>query len=216
MIKLIIFDWDKTLYDSKELPKEIFARLFGKKGKKVAEIKEFIGKTYGLPIYYGVREVYKRFLGQNPSRRKIIRGVRAFYKLYLKYKKRLFPNCKKILKKLHKNHKIAVISGHSTKPLRELVYYFLDKSLVDYVIGSPAYKSSNIKFLMKKFKAKANEIVLVGDSLKDLDEASKVGINFIGITNKIRKKEIMLKNGAFSVIKSLNELPQKIKLLEGL
>ncbi|RLE44477.1 hypothetical protein DRJ19_00265 [Candidatus Woesearchaeota archaeon] len=213
MIKLIIFDWDKTLYDSKELPREIFAEMFNKKGREAKAIEEFIAKTYGLPIYYGIKEVYKRFLKKNPTKKEIRKRMEEFYNIYLKKKKRLFPGCRELLKILHKKYKIAIISGHATKPLRKIVYNFLDKRSLDYVKGSPAYKSTNIRFLMNKFKVKANEVVLVGDSLKDLEEALKTGIYFIGIANDKKKREVMLSSGAHAVIKSLKELPNKINML---
>ena len=82
---------------------------------------------------------------------------------------------------LHKELKKYIISG---APNSDLIY-FVDKlgirNKFESVKGGPLKKGEEIAAVIRRDKAKNNEVVYFGDHMNDLLAAEEAGVQFIGI-----------------------------------
>ena len=78
--------------------------------------------------------------------------------------------------------KVCIIN--SATPQIELRKIIKERGLLDKfkcVFGSPLTKSENLEKTRRKFNCSYSDMVFFGDSLSDMNEARKVGVDFIGI-----------------------------------
>lgn len=177
MIKYVIFDFDGTLVDSKDVFISVFNQLADKhKFKKIeSEAIETLRrqsmmercKTLNFPLYklpFFAGEAY--MLYKNASSRLI-----------------LFDGIKDMLDELkHRGYKLAVISSNSEYNIRD----FLQKNKLDYI--KDIFCSNNIfgkdkiiKYFLKMRKLKKSEVIYVGDELRDIVGCKKAGIKVIWV-----------------------------------
>ena len=177
MIKYVIFDFDGTLVDSKDVFISVFNQLaenhkFNKiepenvetlrRSSMMERCKALNFPLYKLPFFAG--EAY--LLYKNSSSSLI-----------------LFGGIKELLDELkHRGFKIAVISSNSEYNIRE----FMKKNQIDYI--KDIFCSNNIfgkdkiiRYFLKVRKLKKSEVIYVGDELRDIVGCRKAGIKVIWV-----------------------------------
>tara|TARA_Y100000310_G_C20612418_1_gene778732 strand:- start:136 stop:759 length:624 start_codon:yes stop_codon:yes gene_type:complete len=186
MIKAVIFDLDGTLVDSLPLIIELVNRFSEKFGYKKIEnvpalrnkgISEII-KDLGLPIY------------KLPS---LVRKVRRKAKDKIKDVK-VFEGIKGVIEKLSKKYVIGILTTNSKK----YVKYMLRRekiSCVSFVFSSSSLFGKDIvlRKILKKRKLKSDEIVYVGDELRDIRACKKVGVKVIAVSWGFNSKSLLMK-----------------------
>lgn len=175
MVKLIIFDLDGTIADTFDITVEIYNGLAAKyklaritKNKKLRDM--------------GMREVIRKFkipffkiLPLTREHQKILSESIASVKI--------FPNLKNILLKLDKNYKLGLITSND----KNNVLKFLRKNKIENIFdfiesGSPLFgKDKILKKIIKRTKYGRECIVYVGDEVRDIEAAKKVGIKIISV-----------------------------------
>lgn len=177
MIKYIIFDFDGTLVDSKDVFISVFNQLAEKhKFKKIEpeaietlrrqsimeRCKALNFPLYKLPFFAG--EAYRLY--KNASGNLI-----------------LFERIKELLDELKsRGYKLAVISSNSEYNIRD----FLQKNHLEYI--KDIFCSNNIfgkdkiiKYFLKVRKLKKSEVIYVGDELRDIVGCKKAGVKVIWV-----------------------------------
>jgi phosphoglycolate phosphatase len=177
MIKYIIFDFDGTLVDSKDVTITVFNQMAAKHNYKHLEPEdiEYLRKLpvidrckqLGVPVY------------------KLPRWAGEFYKLYypLLQNVLLVDGIKEALAALNsRGYQIAVISSNSSEIIKE----FIKKNQIDsigqvlstnHVFG----KHRVIKKLLKATGLKKSEVIYVGDEHRDIRACQKAGIKIIWV-----------------------------------
>ncbi|MCL6592073.1 MAG: HAD-IA family hydrolase [Firmicutes bacterium] len=177
MIKYIIFDFDGTLVDSKDVTITVLNQMAEKlnfKPLKPEDIEYFRKlpvtdrcKELGIPLY------------------KLPRWAADFYKLYypLLQNVLLVDGMKEALAEINNHgYRIAVISSNSA----EIIQEFLKKNQIDSIsqvlsTNRVFGKHRVIKKLLKSSGLKKSEAIYVGDEHRDIRACQKAGIKIIWV-----------------------------------
>lgn len=193
--KIVIFDFDNTIVNSldywhKVIDKETFLA-FGKKPYK--DMKKFRGgvgnkeialsfiKITGLDI--SVEDVYDKW-------------CELMEKYYLN-KIKFVKGAKDYILQLQKEgKKLILASATEEKLLRKLLKaYNLDvfkDIFTETSVGCPKYDPKHFKTILKKLKAKPEDVMIFEDSFVSIKSATSLGIEAVALINhlnKFRKEE---------------------------
>ena len=176
MIKLVVFDVDGVIADT--LPMAL------KKGKDVAK-----GKGVEVPknlkeffVNRSAKEVMEYFKISKFTGIRIIKLIRDDLTNNVN-KIKIFPGMENTVKKTGGEYNVAVLSTASKKFLKK----FLENNNINIfheVVGEVSVfgKEGKLKKLMRKFHLKPNELIYVGDEVRDLEPCNKLGIKTIAVT----------------------------------
>lgn len=184
MKKLIIFDFDGTLADSIYLSLDIYNEIAPKynlpkvrKSKRLRDIGLREGlKKFRIPLFKFVLllKEHQRILNQR------IDNVR------------IFPNLKMVLTKLKKQYKLGITTSNEKKNVLEFLKNNNIRDVFDFIeCGSPIFgKDRILRKMMKDTGYRKEDVIYVGDEVRDIETAKKIGIRIISIgwgMNSIRK-----------------------------
>ncbi|MPM56556.1 Phosphoglycolate phosphatase [bioreactor metagenome] len=208
MFKEIIFDFDGTVADSFGAMMEIFEE----------HKQEFGFEKFGeneLKIYrqLGVAELIKK---RNISVWKILKILRVGKKLMNQKIKSVkpFKEMKQMLMKLKKKGLVlGIISTNSEKNISK----FLKKNKIDvfdYVVGKGSLfgKTRVIKNILKTRKLNEEEVLYVGDEVRDIQACKKIGIKIAAVTWGFSDEKLLTKNKPDYLIKNKEDLIKTLNL----
>jgi phosphoglycolate phosphatase-like HAD superfamily hydrolase len=169
-MKTLIFDFDGTLADSFELVIEIAYELTGMPRQSDDEVN----RLRHLPLLKAVREMHiplrlaPRFLVK--GRQKMLERIHEVHP---------FPGIPEVLKELHANgYHLLVTSSNSEHNVRAFLRTNELESYFDGVYGGASLfnKASSLKKVIKRNKLDAGDCFYVGDEVRDIVAATKVGM----------------------------------------
>lgn len=174
----IVFDFDGTLADMKQLILEVGNEIAAKKGWPVVDeamyqqlrrgsIRDAI-KKFGIPL----REI--PFLLFEGKRLLALRTGDI----------RLFAGITELINSLHAaGHNLYVLSANSQKIIQEVVDR---QGVADKLTVLPSSsifgKASALKRFIRKYKLAKSDVWMVGDELRDIEAAKRAGVRGIAVT----------------------------------
>lgn len=176
-IKAIVFDLDGTIADTFHIGIEAANALAGKyKYKPIQDspvirdlsFKEFLSshlKLGKIRLILWAREI-----------RRIIRN---------RYNNvDIFPGMKETLEELSKEYKLGILTSNSTQNTLKILETNNVGNLFSFMYTNcPAFgKSRHLKKLVKTEEYKRDEIIYVGDEIRDIDSCVKAGVAIIAVT----------------------------------
>jgi len=192
MIKVVVFDMDGVLANSKKAYVDTIQEVLSKHG--LFFTKKYISDSLGLRLSNTLRNI-KRF----PP--KLFKGLReeVHDAVFFKAKRlKQCPNVKEILEYLKKDGKNLVLLTNSR---RSYALSFLDKhKLKKYfslVVGGDQFdnKKNALKKIFIKYKINPKEAVYVGDREGDWKTAKKVGCGSVLVYHCSWEKDKINKKG---------------------
>jgi putative hydrolase of the HAD superfamily len=203
MIKLIIFDFDNTLVNTRDATIKALKYVYKKIKPKVSFKKFFeICDNFERNYNFKRREWFYYFT-KNWKKAKELEKI--YWEIVMKNTK-VFKGVREILKKLKRKYKIVLLTltdGKKGVKMRRIKRLKLDKYFDKIYIGIENVKEykpkiSAFKRVLKDFKVKPKEVIMVGDNYeRDILPAKKLKI----FTISFRKR-----NNADKVIKNFNNL----------
>jgi putative hydrolase of the HAD superfamily len=194
MIKAIMFDlWDTLFFDDvKPKPFEEFARKLGKSLEDYKFLKIFERnlmtkkhKDFKVPIKGILKELNIKY------EKKLFKKLYEIMRKSDKHQKS-FPETLKVLKKLKRKYKIILISNVPYPSYRNLkskynLNKYFDLILVSYKTKILKPDKRIFKLALRKLGLKKQEVIMVGDSIKDdVIAAQNFGIRAILIDRRNR------------------------------
>lgn len=207
MVKEIIFDFDGTVADSFGAMMEIFEehkQEFGFENFGEEELKIYRQQGVARLIWEKKIPIWKVL--------KILRVGKKLMNQKIKSVKP-FGEIREILLELKKKGLVlGIISTNS----EENISKFLNKNKIDvfdYVVGKGSLfgKTKVIKNILKKRKLNKEEVLYVGDEVRDIEACKKIGIKIAAVTWGFSDEKLLAKNKPDFLIKESDAL---IKILK--
>ena len=192
-IKLIIFDFDGTLVDTRELLLRIVKKRLGEFNYELS--KDLIKKFGDSPM--------DGFLKRTGLKNEMIKEIaKIIHDDYLKEHKKIKP-CKNLFS-LKDIEKRKIILSNNITPFITASLKFLQVDFFDEVYGGDKFttKAKAIKKMIKKYGLAPEDIVYVGDRAIDVVVARGAGCYGVIVSNKSSlspRKEILKKHPDFMI-----------------
>ncbi|MFX1345405.1 MAG: HAD family hydrolase [Promethearchaeota archaeon] len=228
-LRAIIFDFDGTLLDIREILEKSIEEILVEKNINVdmeltiQEIGALLETIQGYPLPKVLLESYEIFKHitslQNLSYFKQLRIAVEIFSKYLEYSKNapLISGVKPLLKKLSKSHDLFIVSHNKT----ETIIDHLEKESIDKyfkgVYGSdkiPVQKPDPMALqppLETYNTRKRDDFLMIGDMPSDITAGSEAGFWTIGVASGVSKKEILSEYSPDLLIDTLDELLEILK-----
>lgn len=179
-----IFDFDGTICDSMKVIVDTVNSYLTKKGKKPVTQKDIKEK--------GIEELVKEYrLSKLQTLLFVLKGRQEFKKFIPQLKP--FPTLPSILHKLSITNHLLVLSTNSKNNIKK----FLSLNNLIHLFGSVENnpflfnKAYSLNKIIKKNKFNPNDIFYIGDELRDIKAAKKVGIKSVAVTWGYEGKELL-------------------------
>jgi len=177
MIKEIIFDFDGTIADSFELIINTFAKnkeKFGWEKFGDEEIKIYREKGISELLKKSKASIFKISKAINEGKSQITEQMTSI---------KLFEGMKNVLFELKKK---GIVLGIMSTNGEENIRKFLNHNeidIFDYVVGKGSLfgKSGVIKSILKKRKLNKEDVLYVGDEVRDIDACRKIGVKIVAV-----------------------------------
>lgn len=204
-IKFVIFDFDGTIADTMPFNFGRLLELLRKEKINLPE-KEIIKKIKSNS-YLELMKEFKLSWLRIPFMLQIVKQTqRDLYSQIDKIK--IFPGIKSLLKDLKdKNYQIGILSSNMQRNVNKFIKInklnFFD---IIYCESNILGKDQTFRKMMKKYNLKTEEIIYVGDEIRDVEACKKVGIKIIGVSWGLHTIEALKKIDVDYIAKK----PQKI------
>lgn len=209
MKSLCVFDFDGTLVDSMS----VFADIAGRQIEKFYSIpflkaRQLYLDTSGVPFFEQLEILFPADFRNSECALAFEEEKKQSY-----FDQPLIEGADELLKSLKdKGIQIAISSNNYQKLVRQFVQ---KRGLVcDYVLGyEPDFAKGkpHFDFLKKKLSLNNQDIVFIGDSLKDGEKAKDCSIDFVAKAGTFSKKDFLENFPNAAVIQDLNELIKVIQ-----
>lgn len=208
MLKAIIFDFDGTIADTKDISYLVFLELAKRYDVPIISKEEFHQlseislaerfKKFQVPIYKLPKLVKKAI----PIFRKHVRNAS------------LFPEMKAVLETLkQEGFRLFILSSNKK---HNIVHFIRQHNLdmFEQIEGGASIfgKDKRIKKLLKKQKLTAEDAIYVGDEERDIVSCKKANIPIISVTWGYDNKNILTQNNPDYLVESPKELLSTIHL----
>jgi beta-phosphoglucomutase len=203
----IIFDLDGTLIDSLPYHFDSIKKVLNNYGIFVKE--KYLKNIIGL----ATRVIFRKFKEKYDLHEKIetlVEERRIIYYNLIKDKDITFKGVKSILKKLRKNHKLAIVTGSSRITLDHSTSKEF-RNFFDIIVTADDTKRMKpypdpIILAINKLGVKEGCSLMIGDSIYDGIAAKRAKVDFIGVVTGFTSGVLLKKTGAKKVLKRLNGL----------
>lgn len=209
--KHIIWDWNGTIFDDVDLSYNIICRLmvqYNLKSISLDQYKDF----FTIPV----RNYYER-IGFDFEKESFEVVGRKWMDEYerRKFECNLYPGILPILKKIKSlNIGQSILSAYSQHTLDEMVKHFMLKEYFNNVVGlDNIYAASKLHLgvnLMKEIGKKQGEVLLIGDTIHDLEVASEIGADCVLLSCGHQSNEnlsiLSRPYGEITILASVDEL----------
>ena len=214
MIKLVLFDCDDTLIDTKDNIYEGFKYVFNKYRSDIEFNQSFFKKILGPSLY----EVFPQYIDVTKyDLETVCEEYRAAtLKTFNKDTIHLFSGAIDILKALkERNIKVGICSSRVVRSVNVLLDMFNIKEYFDLVIGYDTCRRTKpdpdpIIYAMDYYDLSKDELYMVGDHKNDVLAAKSCGVKVIGVGWSTYGKERLINDGCDYIINSYLDI---IKLL---
>lgn len=191
---VIIFDFDGTLVDTTEILFRVFNDLADQ-----YHYSPISKETWSSVRDKGIKQ-YLSAHAKIPFRKlwEFTRRARARYRSY-SAAIRPFPNIKETLDALQeKGHTIGIVSSNATDTIATILKKF--GMSIDFTVTSSIFgKSRTLNALTRKYHFNKNEILYIGDEVRDVEACRKSSIDILAVTWGLNSKTTLQKAGALTI-----------------
>lgn len=215
MKKLAIFDLDGTLLDSIEDIARAANKALADNGLAVHNIGEY-KKMVGNGVKVLIDKAVPQHLRGTDTYNNVFKKYMEEYEVICNTSSTMFEGTRPLLEKLkEKGVIVAVVTNKPDKLSKAVIYNTLPHSLVDEVYGYredlPAKPDPTVvNLIMKKYNAKKEETIFIGDSNVDIFTGKNAGVTSVGVTWGFRDVSELKDAGADFITNSFDELLQII------
>ena len=210
-IKLIIFDFDGTLGDTRANIIMTMQETMRVLGYPVAG-EEAIAATIGLTLEDGFRDLFPGL-----TERDILRCAEVYRDLFEKNRRKmiptLFPHVKETLNLLkERGYILSVASSRQSVSLRGFLHDMSVEDCISYILGADNVEKSKpdpepVLKTLRELGIPAEESLVVGDMPVDIIMGLRAGAATCGVTYGNSSRDDLVEAGAGYIIDDISELP---------
>lgn len=210
-IKLIIFDFDGTLGDTRANIIMTMQETMRVLGYPVAG-EEAIAATIGLTLEDGFRDLFPGL-----TERDILRCAEVYRDLFEKNRRKmiptLFPHVKETLNRLkERGYILSVASSRQSVSLRGFLHDMSVEDCISYILGADNVEKSKpdpepVLKTLRELGIPAEESLVVGDMPVDIIMGLRAGAATCGVTYGNSSRDDLVEAGAGYIIEDISELP---------
>lgn len=211
MKKIVIFDFDGTIADTRPIILSSFHGTFDAMGLAQHSDEE-ISATIGLPLV-------KAFPILNPMSEEKAEQCTAAYreifeKVSQKVKVQMFAHVPDTLRSLHNQGCICTIAtsrGHASA--KDFIKSFGLNDIITYIIAAENVKQAKpnpepVNRTLAHFNVKPEDAVVVGDTHFDILMGNNAGCFTVGVSYGYGSRESLIKAGADAIIDDITSLTE--------
>lgn len=209
---VIVLDFDGTVADTMPKLEEIAVKLMTREyGLTEKEARTKYVYTTGLPF---IQQIDTLFPG-NPKNKHVVEQFEK-EKLEKIFDQPLFPDAKETIRKLKEAGYIVCISSSTFQPIIER-YFKLKKVEADLILG---YRKGfekgrdHFEYIKQKFGVNSDNLIFVGDSLKDAQRAVQNNVKFVAKLGLFKTEEFKEIAPECPVINNLSEVINKVQMYD--
>jgi len=180
----IVFDFDGTLVESNEVKTWAFGKLYEGNGYDIVQqVRDYHKKNEGISRFIKFRYFQEKILCQHYTKKIEEQLSDAYSKLVFDEIVNVpyVDGAIEFLEKHYKQTPLFVASGTPETELRNIIKHRSMTQYFEGVYGSPTTKKDILKRISTEYGWPAENILMVGDSLADLEGAKEAGSAFIAI-----------------------------------
>lgn len=197
--KLLVFDFDGTLYDN-------YGYLVKEYNKIAADKKT---KTITDPSIIRDHDIYHARRLLNIPYMKIPGILTRLRKaLMATHKEMLIVDLKNIVKELSQRYDLSILSTNKSDIImrvleeHDLTKYFKSINVAPFYFG----KTRALKRLIKDNGLKHDEVLYIGDEIRDVISCKKIDVDIMGVSWGFNSKNALIRAGADSIADSPSDL----------
>ena len=182
--KAIIFDFDGVIMESVIAKHRAFLQLYSNLSKSTKnKIENFHINNHGLTRNAKFLHVNRKILKQKKITPQKINQLSA---LYSKLIEKNCKNCKLVngvrnfIKIKSKSSNLFIVSNIPDKEVDKITRELKIKKYFKKIYGSRYSKKESIKKLLKRWKLKKSDVIMIGDTIEDFKSSKLNKINFLG------------------------------------
>lgn len=209
MKKIVIFDFDGTLADTLMLNLQI--------------IKE-LGLNHGREITESSIEEYKNISALDFIRENNISKIKlyfSFYRIKKELEKRMeeiniFPGLKEELGKMHKaGFRLGILSSNNKQNIEIFLKKYAISNFFDFIFTEKNLfaKNTKLKLIINIFRLEPENIIYIGDEVRDIEAAKQVGIKNIAVTWGYNSHRILKSVAPDALVQHPKQIIRTIKSL---
>jgi len=205
--KILVFDFDGTLVNSMERLTEIASEVMSSTFNiPLEEARRLYQLTSGLPFSKQLETIY-------PQEKKKNRKASQFFEKKKRenyFSEKSFPDTVETIQYLKKRGYKVIVSSNSAQ---ELVDQFVAQLNIpcDLVLGHKDNFSKGLPhflYILERWGGNPQEMVFIGDSLKDGEWAFESGVDFIAKEGMFTKEQFQNRFPGIPVISELAQLKE--------
>ena len=208
-MKLIIFDFDGTLGDTRDLIIRTMQQTIHALGLE-SRTDDQCGAMIGLPLKQAFTDLIP--MSDEMGERCVDTYRRIFNENNAVYKVPVFPNVLETLYRLYeKGYKLTIASSRSHRSLQEFVNDMHLNELIPYILGADDVKEAKpnpepVLKTLEVFHCSPDEAMVVGDTWYDIEMGKRAGVKTCGVTYGNGTREELINAGANYVLDDIGEL----------
>lgn len=190
--KVIFWDFDGVIMDSMSVRNKGFELVLKEFPKEQVELlMQFHLKNGGLSRYVKFRYFFEEIRREKVSEEEVKEWAQKFSQIMRKkllQSALLIGDSLNFIKENYKKFNMHIVSGSDGIELRYLCENLDISSYFISIQGSPVPKKELVHSLLIKHGYKADDTILIGDSINDYEAAEENNVAFCGYNNEQLKK----------------------------
>ncbi|MFA4955750.1 MAG: HAD-IA family hydrolase [Candidatus Methanoperedens sp.] len=193
MVSAIIFDFDGVIIESFDIKTHAFRELFKMYPDEVDEIVEYHQQNGGVSRYKKFKHIYSQILKQPLDEKTCMELGKKFSNLVVEevIKCSYVPGVLEFIREKSRIMELFVASGTPEDELNSIMSARGISKYFKGIYGSPDTKSEIIQEILNMEKINCKDVVFIGDTINDYNEACKVGVPFMARINTMTNNPLM-------------------------